>query len=697
MTRRRFRFITIFALAAVLVASLCFASFAVSAATLEKSEPISISVADDANFEIATAPNNPTSGTYFIDDPAATVNRRVCDADTEVVLKLDFAGKDTANAGIGTIMTVAADALIEVNTESADAESGWQTVVSGGNGLQGEAIVLTEPSGLSDSSILYYYLSLGSYFGNSEVLYVRFADKNPADGNGTVVIDRIDIYESLIVRESIISLDVNSLTVDVSDASYIYDDNLSNLTTNSLGTGRFADVTNHFIYKVRMPADKCEDVYMKAQILGVNRAISFSPDNIDYTQVATAPDISGIWGSDRAVGDTYYYSLDKYIGKETVDETEYTVVYVKFHATDESVGNGACVYSLEFLNGSVRPESSASDLEITESTLSYEIDVLDDSLIAASAESSADTYFGQWGRKAAGSGAYFDYCFTMPSDTTALSVSINRINSLLFQASSDGQNWQNFTPLSMSSDGDGSAVCYDLTELLSAGSKVYLRFKGTNGQESMLLGMYLMYNRSGAAPNGYEYESENYQAFTTGDASETEYWQNPGSQNIVFTGNYRQFNNTAEGIYKFSYAADAEAVHLFGQIGGTYVLSVSADGENWIDVKTSGVQYYDAAVYPWYEVMEDFRIDISDYVMTDSNTGRSVYVRIADAVADNASGATLRGLGVANCSGAEYVPAGEGGCSSSVGVGMWVVCGTLCAAGAIALCAVKRKRSGKVR
>ena len=683
MARSKIRFLFAFALAAVLALSLCLTAVAASASVLEKSDPVSVSVADDANFEIATTANEVTTGTYFVDEPTKAVNRRVCDADKAVVLKLDFTGKDPADAGIGVIMTVSLDACIEVNTVSADAETGWQRVVTGGTSLQGSAIVMTEASGLSDASILYYYISLGSYFGDSDVLYVRFADKNPADGNGTVIIDRIDVYEKMIVHESIVTLDVNSLVVDVADAAAIYDDNLTGITSNALGTGRFADLDHYFIYKVRMPSDQCEDIYMKAQILGVNRAISFSPDGLEYTQVATAPDISGIWGSDRAVGDTYYYSLDEYVGQETVGGTTYAVVYVKFHATDESAGNGACVYTLEFLNGSVRPQSGET-FAISDTTLAYEIDVLDDSLVESSAQSSADTYFGQWGRKAPGSSAYFDYKFALPDDADAVSVSVNSINSLLFQASSDGKSWQNITPLSMSSAGDGSAVCYDLSSLLENGKTVYVRFKGTNGQESMLLGMYLLYNRTGSAAVGYAYDTESYQAFTTGDASETKYWQNPGNLNIKFTGNYREFNNTANGVYKFNYSADAEAVHLFGQIGGTYLLSVSADGETWYDVKTSCLQYYDPVVYPWYEVMEDFRIDISELVMTDSNAERSVYVRVSDAVTDNASGATLRGLGIANCSGEEHVPAGSGGCNSAVGSGTLLAGCALCTIAAVA-------------
>lgn len=694
MARSKIRFIIAFAFAAILAISLSLTAVSVSASVLEKSDPVSVSVADDNNFEIATAPNAPTTGTYFYASPAEPVNRRVCDANKVIVLKLDFTDKDSTNAGIGTIMTVSADAFIEVNTESADAETGWQTVVTGGTSLQGSAIVLTEASGLSDASILYYYISLGGYFGDGNVLYVRFGDKNPADGNGTVVLDRIDIYETMIVHESIVSLNVNSLIVDVADASKIYADNQSNITSNSLGTGRFADVDHYFIYKVRMPAEQCEDIYMKAQILGVNRAISFSPDNVDYTQVAAAPDISGIWGSDRAVGDTYYYSLDEYIGEEIVGGTKYAVVYVKFHATDEAVGNGACVYTLEFLNGSVRPQTGEAFL-LSDKNLAYEIDVLDDSLVASSSQSSAATYFGQWGRKAAGSSAYFDYKFTLPEDAIEASVSVNSINSLLFQASSDGKTWQNVTPLSMSSNGDGSAVCYDLTFLLKEDKTVYVRFKGTNGQESMLLGMYLLYNRTGSALNGYEYDTESYQSFTTGDESETKYWQNPGSMNIKFTGNYREFDNSANGIYKFNYAAEAEAVHLFGQIGGTYLLSVSVDGENWYDLKTSCLQYYDSVVYPWYEVMEDFRIDISKWVMTDSNTERSVYVRVSDAVTDNASGATLRGLGIANCSGSAHVPAKEGGCNSTIGTATWVTGSALCALTAVVLCAIKRKKVGR--
>ena len=595
---------------------------------------------------------------------------------------------DSADAAMGVVAKSSSNMCIRVSTDENAPLADWTVICDVTKDRYGAAATESVDVTESDGAFSMWYFSLGRYLENGKPLFLRFGAKDTTQGNSIQVADRVVFYAEKRFAENVIDLDVNHLAVDVTDESQIFVNVLTGLTTNTMGTGRFADVDHYFKYKIVLLADQCENIYMKAAMLGVNRAISFSKDNESYRQVASAPDASGLWGADKVLGDTYYYKLDDYVGKETVSGVERAVVYVKFHASDETQGNGACVYGLEFLNGSVKPAAKGGTTDLTAGTLAYEIDVLDDALIHSAQSSSAGTYFGQWGRKAAGSGANFAYRFTLPEGVTAFSVSVNRINSLLFAASADGNSYENFSPLSMSSDGNGSAVCYDLSALLDKGRTVYLRFSGTNGQESMLLGMFLLLKLDENKLTGNPFSEESYQSFTTGDASEKTYWQNESSLNIKFVGNYREFNNTAAGIYKFQYAADAEQVHLFGQIGGTYVLSVSTDGEHWTDLSTAGVQYYDSTVYPWYEVMADFRWNISDLVMTD-NAERSVYVRVADAVTDNASGATLRGLGIVNCRGEERKPAAASGCGSSVHAEGWLLA-LLLGAAAVGIAGLKK-------
>lgn len=576
---------------------------------------------------------------------------RYCDNDSYVMFKVVFE-KDSPNAAVGIITKTSDNLGIRVSTDESKAAAEWELI--GATGMRNLGAALAEPCNVSDpdtgdASFLMYYYRLGTWAKAGQPVYIRLGTKDLATGGGIQFADRVEFHADKLILDPVVRLEDNRTVVNVTDSAYLYDNVASNVSSNAVGPMRFADQQNYFIYKVVMPTDKKTGVYMKIMMGGTNRAMSFSKDGESWTQIATAPDKTEKWGSELVIAgevSTYYYKLDNYIGTGEADGKACAVVYIKFHATNTKEGNGACVYTLEFLNGSISPESMAG-AKLGETVFSSEIDVLDNSLVHASENSSTDSYFGQPGRKAAGDNAYFVYKVDLPAKATRFSISYNAINSLLFFVSQDGTTYENKAAMALSKDGDGAQSCVDLSDLLAKGKTFYLKFQGTRDQDSMLLGLYFLYDTE----HTYEkaYTTESYQAFSTGDASEKTYWQNETTLNVRFTGNYREFNQTATGIYRFTYKEGAQKVHLFGEVGGTYLVSVSTDGEHWTDIASSGVQYYDTSLNPWYRTVKDVRWDISSYVMTAENTSRSVYIRISDPVSDNASGAMLRSFGIASC------------------------------------------------
>ena len=508
----------------------------------------------------------------------------------------------------------------------------------------------------NDGSFMRYYFSLGAYFNGGDTLYIKFGAQNTASGNGVQAAAEVEFLPQWKQVVNYVDMSVNSVSVDPADASAIFVDNGSKTSSNPIGAFRFADTVSYFTYMLVMDSDKASDIYMKAVVTGTNRGISFSGDNSAYTQIAFATSPDGAYGADTVLSDgrTYFYKLDTYVTPAFVDGAQKKVAYVKFHASNTALGNGSAVYSLQFFNGAVRPAGKGQQSVLPAGKLAAEIDIFDDSLIhSKSGESATGTYLGQWGRVAPGVSSVFAYKFTLPETARTFCVAVNSINSLVFRASSDDSDYKAFSALNSEAVGNGAAITYDLSELLKNGRDIYVRFNGSTGHQSMLLSFFAMYNDSALTPAAKKYSGADYQAFSAGDDREKLHWQNQSTNNIAFNGNYREFNYDAEGIYLFNYAEGSKAVNLHVSTGGTFVLSVSADGQNWIDIAVSDIQYISG---DWWEKRAEIYADISAYVLKADNAARSVYVKIADAVADNPYGAALRGIVVESLSGTETTP-----------------------------------------
>ena len=696
---KRMKFVKWFLTAILAVAFVASMSVAVFAADGEVAGGKEITVADGGTAVVNVQNDDDMyelNGTLLIQQPEHGWYYRVPNKDQYWTYKVTWAGDTSEAAMSATLNRLHTNTGIFVSTDN----STWTQIASYEQVRLGADYSVTNEISSDDGAFKLYYFELGKYFNGGQTLYIKFGADDVTQDAGVSVVEDITFYDSWVKQRGTIDLSVNMTSVDPTDDAYLWDNNDSSVATNSLGPHRFADNTTYFEYKLIMPADQASEVYMKLYIMGDNGGISLSPTGAEgsYTVVRDASDSSETHGAEVVLADGYtcYYKLDDHIGTEMIGGAEKKVVYVRFHSIDTTIGNGADVYTLQFLNGAVRPQPENPGVIFEDDRLSAEISVLDDSIIFSQANSGADTYLGQWGRVAPGPQAYFIYKIDLPETATTFSVAVNAINSLVFTASTDNQNYQSFTADNMGADGNGAAITYNLTSLLSSGKTIYLRFNGTQGQDSSLISLFVMYNDSSLAQTGSTYSEQTFQAFSTGDSTETQYWTNQSSMNIVFNGNYREFNNDATGIYKFNFEADATAVKLFGEIGGTYVISVSTDGETWKDILVSDQQY--TTDYSWYTIIDSFEVDITNYVKTSANTERAVYVKVADAVTDNPFGAQLRGLGISSQNGdvvstGDSNGDGEGGCGSSVAASVaGISAGAVCIAVAAAV-VLRKKRA----
>lgn len=630
--------------------------------TIADGESVTVNVRNDEDmFEL--------NGTLLIQQPEHKWYYRVPNQEQYWTYKVTWDAGTEEAAMSATLNRLHENMAIYVSENNAD----WQLIASQDQVRLGADYSVPNSISLNDGAFKLYYFELGRYFTEGNTLYIKFSAKDTSKDAGVSVVEDITFYDSWIKQRGTIDMSVNMTSVDPTDADYLWDDNDSTVATNSLGTHRFADATTYFEYKLVMPGDKAGEVYMKLFIMGTNGGISLSPDGVNYTLVRDASDSSERHGAEVVLADGYtcYYKLDGSIGTETVGGEVQKVVYVRFHSVDVSQGNGPDVYSLQFLNGAVRPQPENPGELFRENALTAEVSVLDDSIIYRSKNSSAGTYLGQWGRVAAGPESYFVYKIELPKTADTFSISVNSINSLVFTASTDDKNYKSFDALNMGADGNGAAITYNVTELLKSSKTIYLRFNGSQGQDSSLISLFIMYNDSSLTEKGKTYSEKTFRAFSAGDSTETEYWTNRANLNIVFNGNYREFNYDANGIYKFTYEAGAKAVKLFGEVGGTYVVSVSVDGIRWTDIKVSEQQY--TTDYKWYTIIDSFEFDITKYVMTEENVSRNVYVKISDAITDNPFGAQLRGLGISSQTGDEVIGEKESGCSGNMLTGRLVL------------------------
>lgn len=659
--------------------------------------------AEGAGYTVALSAENAEFTTNVVEDTSdmfemsgtstnsnSTISWRYGDVAQYWTYKLEVTG-DTSAVTMAATLKRSSNMAVSVSTDNAD----WAYILTPAS--DGFAADYTEANEVTsvDGDFMHCYYRLGEYFGGGSTLYIRFGAYDTAQGNGMQVAEDITFYYNWVYSPTYIDLSVNAVTVDVASSDFIFEDAASQVGENNLGKHRYADAERYFTYLLVMDKDAAEGIYMKVNVSGVNRAISFSPDNEAWAKVCDAPNAADeYYGAESALADgvTFYYGLDDYIGSENIEGEEKAVVYVKFHASDTSQGFGADLYSLQFFNGSVAAPVENPGVLLAEGKLAHEISVTDDTVVHESKNSSIGSYLGEQGRVAAGSDAYFIYKLDLPSTASDLSVSMNSINGLLFTASADGQNYESFTILNASAAGDGAALTYDLSSLLSSdgANTVYLRFGGMAGQESMLVSLFVSYNDSAVYKEARENEVLRRQAFTAGDSSESEYRVSEDDPNALFLADGRVYNNDAEGIYRFTYGEDAKAVNLSVSVGGSYVVSVSQDGETWTDIRVSERQFCSES---WYETQDEFTTDISSYVM-EGNDDRTFYVRVADSVTNNPYGAALRGMVVEELSDV-YIGEPEGGGNVGLIVGLSVGGAAVVAAAVVAAVVLVRKNNAK--
>ena len=541
-----------------------------------------------------------------------------------------------------------------------------------------------------------HYFSFESYLREATAesgklpLYIRFAALDKNDGNGadlygmTVYCAAINDVAPLPIGDGHVETAVlyagseDGRKVEALSGS----DNADNFTDS--GT-RFFDCNNYATYRFSYDPDATA-VRLNIEMQAGYR-LSLSTDgarwyDLDIADMRYALGIES--GSNNM--DVYQYDITRYLDGKGL-------FYVRMGDMTPLQGWGGSF--VRMIVWQYLPGAGVSDGKIwKDNELNAQIPLNDESLVY-SQQNVRYNYFG----KQIDSGGHIDYRFEMPEDVTSFYIAFKGTN-VGVKISANGNAYEAI-PVEYylnANEFTGSVSTYNLSYFAESHKTVFVRFEiSGQAEHATLYSLYAGYNRT--LGKGYDYAEKEYLAFLAGSNEEKSYRVAQSDGNIYVGAKYTEFRRNGYGVYRFDYDAEkTEALKLMATVSGTFVISVSADGDTFTDLVISEQQYY----FPFTEdgTVRDLYIDVSRF----TGSG-SLCVRIADAVDDNAYGAQLRGMGIVAMSGErgadldavaneQPAPGKKGcGCASSVVSNGWSIAAiALCIAVASMIC-LKRKNT----
>lgn len=534
--------------------------------------------------------------------------------------------------------------------------------------------------------------SLADYLdGNELTAEIRFGALNTAQGNGA----QLWKMEFICNKDYSPTADpegaASAVTRIEGEDSLHYRSESTSSTIAYSGTTkyRYFDNDQFGIYEVPLKTKNPVKLELTARLMAGYK-VSVSSDMQNWTDVGV-PDHRFVWAYDNTANLADYTYDISFLLSDIGDK-----VYVKFGDVTEYGGWGGGLFyfilrEVEADNaprGEYRPEDLAASMVLS-----------DDGLLA---ENRGSYRVGPF-RAVEGAGNFFTYKVVLEDDTETFSLAIEAEGAVKLEISTDANDFVEMRPSDFVAGSEyvvGAGLSIDLSSRIQSTKTIWLRFSDGNvgnGTPTIFKEIIVAHNRKSIAnvnKNIYEVETLEY-CVGQDPLDEAEFLYD--SVGGMFDWNNKYFDGVGYGIYKFGYEEHAKGLKVIGNVGGSFVLEVSADGTNWSQRMVCDLQNVPGTS----NQKKLLFLDVSDLMA--GNAERTVYIRLTDIVKSNGWGPNLTGIGllaysgdvigtegviVPSDSGTEQDKSGCGSCGSSASASLFMAVAAL----ALASGALKSRR-----